>query len=62
MASHEPGGNPVAPPNPDLVRLVQDVGAGRVRVTVADIRRHLGCSQARAIALRRQLAEFNLTA
>lgn len=60
--SQEPGGNPGAPPNPDLTRLVQDVEAGRVRVTVADIRRHLGCSQARAIALRRQLAEFNLAA
>lgn len=60
--SHEPAGNPVAPPNPDLTRLAQDVETGRVRVTVADIRRHLGCSQARAIALRRQLAALNLSA
>lgn len=62
MASHEPGGNSVAPSNPDLTRLMQDVGAGRVRVTVADIRRHLGCSQARAIALRRQLAALTSAA
>jgi hypothetical protein len=60
--SHEPDGNPVAPPNSDLTQLARDVEAGRVRITVADIRRHLGCSQARAIALRRQLAELNLTA
>ncbi|WP_439892513.1 hypothetical protein ACS7SF_08445 [Ralstonia sp. 25C] len=60
--SHEAVGNPVALSNPDLTRLVQDVDAGRVRVTVADIRRHLGCSQARAIALRRQLATLTPTA
>ncbi|NWK43335.1 hypothetical protein [Ralstonia pickettii] len=60
--SHEPDGNPVAPSNPDLTRLVQDVEAGRVRVTVADIRRYLGCSQARAIALRRQLAALTSAA
>ncbi|WP_048989154.1 hypothetical protein [Burkholderia cenocepacia] len=45
-----------------LSQLVRDVTAGRVRPTVADIRRHLGCSQARATALRRQLAELNVTA
>ncbi|HDR8925982.1 TPA: YqaJ viral recombinase family protein [Burkholderia vietnamiensis] len=36
--------------------------ADRVRATVADIRRHLSCSQARAAALRRQLAEHSATA
>ncbi|MCA8245557.1 hypothetical protein LGN12_00090 [Burkholderia multivorans] len=45
-----------------LSQLVQDVATGRLRPTVAGIRRHLGCSQARAIALRRQLAEHNLAA
>lgn len=40
----------------DVTQLVGEIAAGRLRATVADIRRHLGCSQARAIALRRQLA------
>ncbi|SFD18999.1 hypothetical protein SAMN05216321_113106 [Cupriavidus sp. OV038] len=40
----------------DVMRLAQDVAAGLVRPTVADIRRHLSCSQARATALRRQVA------
>lgn len=40
----------------DVTRLAQDIAAGLVRPTVADIRRHLGCSQARATALRRQVA------
>ncbi|MBF4049617.1 hypothetical protein ISI15_16435 [Burkholderia pseudomallei] len=39
----------------ELIRLAQDVAAGLVRATVADIRRHLGCSQAKAATLRRQL-------
>ncbi|MGG1946835.1 hypothetical protein AB1286_18800 [Trinickia sp. NRRL B-1857] len=39
----------------DVTRLLRDVDAGRVRPTVAEIRRHLGCSQARATTLRRQL-------
>ncbi|MBU9423714.1 hypothetical protein [Burkholderia gladioli] len=51
-----------APIDDHLSQLVQDVIAGMVRPTVADIRRHLGCSQARATALRRQLAELNVTA
>ncbi|HHT8994849.1 TPA: hypothetical protein ACT5B2_005413 [Burkholderia cenocepacia] len=51
-----------APIDDHLSQLVQDVTAGMVRPTVADIRRHLGCSQARATALRRQLAELNVTA
>ncbi|MDR5662246.1 hypothetical protein [Burkholderia cenocepacia] len=51
-----------APIDDHLSQLVRDVTAGLVRPTVADIRRHLGCSQARATALRRQLAELNVMA
>jgi len=40
----------------DVTQLARDVTAGIVRPTVSDIRRHLGCSQSRAAALRRQLA------
>ncbi|WP_322880973.1 hypothetical protein [Pandoraea sputorum] len=43
----------------DVTQLAQDIAAGRLRATVADIRRHLGCSQARAIVLRRQLANLS---
>lgn len=50
------------PANCELARLAQDVAAGLVRPTVADIRLHLGCSQARALTLRRRLAELNLPA
>ena len=39
----------------ELTRLAQAIAAGQVRATVADIRRHLGCSQAKAATLRRQL-------
>lgn len=46
----------------DVSRLLREIDAGRLRATVVDIRRHLGCSQARAIALRRQLASRNMTA
>ncbi|NKA33296.1 hypothetical protein ACQVRY_13830 [Ralstonia pseudosolanacearum] len=59
---------PDAPPSanasrdPDVTQLAQAVAAGRLRSTVADIRRYLGCSQARAIALRRQLATLDLAA
>jgi hypothetical protein len=53
---------PVADAAGVVTQLARDVAAGRVRATVADIRRHLGCSQARATALRRQLAERNVTA
>lgn len=66
--SHAPRDDPITPlptgaPNDDhLSRLVQDVAAGLVRPTVADIRRHLGCSQSRAAELRRQLVEHNVTA
>lgn len=41
--------------DPCLERLGRDIAAGLLRPTVADIRRHLHCSQARAVALRRQL-------
>ncbi|BBA42634.1 MULTISPECIES: hypothetical protein [Burkholderia] len=66
--SHAPREDPIAPlptatPIDDhLSQLVRDVTAGLVRPTVADIRRHLGCSQARAAELRRQLAELNVAA
>ncbi|RIV77661.1 hypothetical protein [Burkholderia pseudomallei] len=46
----------------DVARLVEDIAAGHVRPTVADIRRHLGCSQARATTLRRQLAAHHTAA
>jgi hypothetical protein len=49
-------------PTTDLPKLVQAIEAGQVRATVADIRRYLGCSQARATALRRQLTNANATA
>ncbi|HEM7888117.1 TPA: hypothetical protein U2Q27_001720 [Burkholderia cepacia] len=66
--SHSPRDDPIAPLpvaapiNDHLSQLARDVTAGLVRPTVADIRRHLGCSQARAAALRRQLAELNVAA
>ncbi|RIV48805.1 hypothetical protein [Burkholderia pseudomallei] len=66
--SHAPRNAPVTPlpagdPVDDhLTQLVRDIAAGLVRPTVTDIRRHLGCSQARAVALRRQLAERNVAA
>lgn len=40
----------------DRERVAAEIAAGRVRCTVADIRRFLGCSQTRAMALRRELA------
>ncbi|WP_250478845.1 MULTISPECIES: hypothetical protein [unclassified Caballeronia] len=43
----------------DLTQLARDIDAGRVRPTVTGIRRHLGCSQARAVALRRRWAEHD---
>ncbi|KVT85693.1 hypothetical protein WK59_12025 [Burkholderia ubonensis] len=42
----------------DLARLQHDIESGAVTPTVAGIRRHLGCSQAKASALRRQLADL----
>lgn len=66
--SHAPHDGPVTPlpgdalPDDDVSQLVRDIAAGGLRPTVADIRRYLGCSQARAAALRRQLAELSATA
>ncbi|CAJ3454944.1 putative twin-arginine translocation pathway signal protein [Burkholderia pseudomallei] len=45
-------------PESDLARLRQDIESGAVKPTVAGIRRHLGCSQGKASALRRQLADL----
>lgn len=45
-------------PESDIARLRRDIESGAVRPTVASIRQHLGCSQARASALRRQLADL----
>lgn len=65
---HSPDNEPVIPlavqesVHPDVTCLVQDIAAGRLRPTVSDIRRHLGCSQARATALRRKLASLTPTA
>lgn len=47
-----------APINDHLTQLVRDISDGLVRPTVADIRRHLGCSQAKAVTLRRALVEL----
>ncbi|WP_423193483.1 hypothetical protein [Cupriavidus sp. H18C2] len=69
LGSHEPVTAAVTPqssPTPashagkveDLTRLRQAVAAGELRPTVTGIRRHLGCSQAKASALRRQLASL----
>lgn len=49
------------PIDDDLTQLARDIAAGLVRPTVADIRRHRGCSQARAAALRRQIAALDVT-
>ncbi|WP_175948123.1 hypothetical protein [Burkholderia pyrrocinia] len=60
---HAPRDTPItplpatAPIDDHLSRLLRDVAAGLVRPTVADIRRHFGCSQSRAAELRRQLTE-----
>ncbi|MCS6515082.1 hypothetical protein [Burkholderia thailandensis] len=51
-----------APPGGEVTQLAQAIAAGLLRPTVAEIRRHVGCSQARAAALRRQLTERNTTA
>ncbi|API73558.1 hypothetical protein [Ralstonia pseudosolanacearum] len=64
--SHAPVSEPVAPlpaeESPDPVaQLAYAVAAGQLRPTVADIRSFLGCSQARAVALRRQLAVLDST-
>jgi len=40
----------------DVTRVTAEIAAGRLRATVTDIRKYLGCSQARAAAIRKQLA------
>lgn len=69
--SHEAQTGPVSPlpvanaadaPDDDVAQLARDVAAGYLRPTVADIRRYLRCSQARATALRRQLTQRSATA
>ena len=68
IRNHAPRDDPitplpvVAPIDDHLSRLARDVAAGLVRPTVADIRLHLGCSQAKALALRRRLVELNVAA
>ncbi|MCF1444892.1 hypothetical protein ACI2VK_25205 [Ralstonia nicotianae] len=65
VESHTPVSEPVMPsaagelPDPAVTQLAQAIAAGRVRPTVADIRRFLGVSQARAATLRRQLAALD---
>lgn len=48
---------PDSPPAPEteLSRLHRAIAEGQIRPTVMEIRRHLGCSQAKALELRRQL-------
>jgi hypothetical protein len=68
VSSHAPRDDPVTPlpqaarRDDDLTQLAGEIAAGRIRPTVASIRQHLGCSQARALTLRRQLAQFDVTA
>ncbi|WCM19761.1 hypothetical protein NDK50_20495 [Paraburkholderia bryophila] len=45
-------------PESDIARLRRDIESGAVKPTVAGIRQFLGCSQAKASALRRQLADL----
>jgi hypothetical protein len=45
-------------PESDIADLRRDIESGAVKPTVAGIRQHLGCSQAKASALRRQLADL----
>ncbi|MFP3647578.1 hypothetical protein [Paraburkholderia sp. SIMBA_054] len=53
-------GQPVEPAvieaSDDVTRVTTEITAGRLRATVTDIRKYLGCSQARAAAVRKQLA------
>jgi hypothetical protein len=41
----------------ELARVIEAIAAGKLRATVNDIRKHLGCSQARAAAVRKQVIE-----
>ncbi|NKA75063.1 hypothetical protein GO284_04046 [Ralstonia solanacearum] len=64
---HAPVSAPVTPlpigepPDRAVTQLAQAIAAGQVRPTVSGIRRFLGVSQARAAALRRQLAALDST-
>jgi hypothetical protein len=42
-------------PETELSRLHRTIADGQILPTVIEIRRHLGCSQAKALELRRQL-------
>lgn len=50
----------VTTPDYEVTRLLHDIEAGKVKPTVASIRRHLGCAQAKAAALRRQIVNSSL--
>ncbi|CPF84644.1 hypothetical protein [Burkholderia pseudomallei] len=52
----------ITPPSGEVAQIAQAIAAGQVRPTVAGIRTYLGCSQARAAALRRQLIEHTTPA
>jgi hypothetical protein len=56
-ARHATVSTPFTPAQTEVTQLARDIAAGHVRATVADIRRHLRCSQAKAAALRRQLRD-----
>lgn len=62
MTVDSPVASSTDPADATLAALTQDVASGLVRPTVASIRRHLSCSQARATALRRQLVARGLAA
>jgi hypothetical protein len=47
----------VTDPVTEVTRLRRDIEAGLVHPTVASIRKHLGCSQSRAAALRKQVID-----
>jgi hypothetical protein len=58
-AAHKPfEARSVVHDSDEATRLALDIEAGNVRATVADIRRYLRCSQARAIRLRKEVAGF----
>ncbi|WP_322789256.1 hypothetical protein [Paraburkholderia diazotrophica] len=55
----EPVTEPKAAPETtvdDVTRVAAEIAAGRLRATVTEIRKYLGCSQTRASAIRKQIA------
>jgi hypothetical protein len=50
----------VTEPETEVTKLLRDIETGIVKPTVASIRRHLGCSQAKAAALRKQIVRSPL--